>query len=205
MSEDSIPPLPRPDGTPLLAFEHFNPNGNSDNAVVFIKEENLLKFAGKHYAVVYGLADDVVVDEVFLLEKMFLLSGYDTIFVGYHHGKSPYPHQAVCRLTVLPDLKEEEKDEITAMIRSYSTQMAEAAKKVKVLVKEMKTISKEFEKKVVAYCPDFNVHEDFKFDLLKADSDEFVDLAGATNSILDYTTEVSSAEFFFSKKRKSSD
>jgi hypothetical protein len=58
MSDDCPPILPRPDASPLLAFERFNPNGNSDEAVVFIKEENLLKFAGKHYVVVYGLADD---------------------------------------------------------------------------------------------------------------------------------------------------
>jgi hypothetical protein len=83
--------------------------------------------------------------------------------------------------------------------------MAEAAKKVKVLVKEMKSISKEFEKKVVAYCPDFNVHEDFRFDVLQTDSEEFVDLVGATNFLFDYTMDVSSAEPFFSKKCKSSD
>ena len=205
MSDDRPPIFPRPDASPLLAFERFNPDGNTDEAVVFIKEDNLLRFAGKHYVVVYGLADDVVVDEVFHLEKHFLLSGHDTIFVRYRHGSSPHLHQAVCRLTVLPDLKAEAKEGLTAMLRSYSSEMAEAAKKVKVLIKEMKTISKEFEKKVLAYCPDFKVDEDFKLDLLKPDSDEFGDLVGATNSILDYTLDVSRAEPFLSKKRKSSD
>ena len=198
-----LPLSPRPDNCPLLTFEHFSSEGNSKDAVVYNKPEKTLKYKDNFYLVSYDcfLPGDVI-KEVFLKVKD---DGKETMIVRYSTSTAPTVYQKICRQTVVPDLKDEEKLEIFSLLKGYAGEMAREAEQVKASVKRMKELYKGLEQSVLKVRPGIVMDEDFNEDFLEESAEVFNTMVESATVVLEYAEDLSTVEPFPSKKRKSCD
>jgi hypothetical protein len=193
-----IAPIARPQTSPLLQFEIFNPDGNKEDSVVYFDETGLLKYNGKNYMLGCKLPEGCEITEVFLVEKF---RGEDTMFLCFE-DEDENEVQIKCKLTVLPG--DAEKVKLTTVFKDFRAEMAEETKGMADGFKRMKNLMTAFNASVESVCAGFNFHRDLDIDLPKPDSMQFRNMDGALEFMSREIGKLSEIEPF-SKKRKSCD
>jgi hypothetical protein len=150
------PPAPRPANCPLLKFEHYNPSGNSPDAVVYFETENLLKFDGKQYTVTYKLPALNLIQEVFMTVDY---KGIETISVRFMPQPNYYVLSEDCKRTVLHELKSGDKKKLTSMLNTFGKDLVDEAKELGERIKGMKKRMRAFQMDVKDAYPLFRVRK----------------------------------------------
>jgi hypothetical protein len=195
------PPTPRPAKCPLLKFEHYNPEGNSPDAVVYLEKKNLLKFDGKQYKVTYKLPALNLIRAVFMTENY---KGIETISVRFTQKPNYFDISADCKRTVLHELKSKDKVRLTSMLNTFGKALAEEAKEVGESVKRMKRQIKAFQKDVKDAYPLFELYEEVGITIPFADANEIHNIERGSE-LLATAAKTLAKSAPFSKKRKASD
>jgi hypothetical protein len=150
-----------------------------------------------------------VIKEVFIIVKD---NGNETIHVLYTTGKTETTgkpetvYQRTCKLTVIPDLKDNEKVDIVSHFKGYSSVMAQEAEQVMAAVQRMKAHFKELEQNVLRVRPGIVLDRDFKYDLLQDAAPGLSFMVDGADLILEHAAALASGEVFpVNKKRKFSD
>lgn len=186
-----IPKISRPDTSPLLEVELFNPEGNKDGAAVYCEDSELIKFGGKNYKPNGEIPEDYEVTG-FLIEDF---RGEEILFLNYDK-------QIKCKLVVVPS--DAEKLELSTVFKDFATGMAEETKKMEESFKRTKTLMAGFDPSVESACAGFKFARDRGIEIPTAGSEHFENM--------EYALENFSKEFGrlaatnpFSNKRKSCD
>lgn len=195
------PPLPRPANCPSLKFEHYSPEGNSHDAVVYFEKKNLLTFDGKQYKVTYKLPALNLIQDVFMMVNY---KGFKTISVRFMPKPNYYVLSADCRRTVLHDLKSKDKAKLTSMLNTFGKDLVEEAMEVSERIKSMKRKMRAFQKDVKDAYPLFEFEEDLEIMYPVADSSEIHNMERDSLALMKSAKSLGSAAPF-SKKRKASD
>ena len=195
------PPSPRPANCPLLKFEHFNPEGNSLDAVVYFEKKNLLTFDGKQYKVTYKLPALGLIQEVFMTVNY---KGFETISVRFMPQPNYYVLSANCRHTVLNELKSKDKVKLTSMLNTFGKDLVEEAKEVGERIRNMKRQMRAFQKDVKDAYPLFQFEEDLDILYPVADSSEIQNMERDSLALMKAAKTLANSAPF-SKKRKASD
>ena len=170
---------------------------------MYNKPEKTLKYKDNFYLVSYdGFLPGDVIKEVFLKVKD---DGKETMIVRYSTSTAPTVYQKICRQTVVPDLKDEEKLEIFSLLKGYAGEMAREAEQVKASVERMKELYKGLEQSVLKVRPGIVMDEDFNEDFLEESAEVFNTMVESATVVLEYAEDLSTVEPFPSKKRKSCD
>jgi hypothetical protein len=195
------PPTPRPANCPLLKFEHYNPEGNSLDAVVYFEKKNLLKFDGKQYKVTYKLPVIGLIQEVFMTENY---KGIETISVRFMPKQNYYILSANCQRIVLHEMKSKDKVKLTSMLNTFGKDLAEEAKEVCERVKRMKRQIKAFQKDVKDSYPLFQLDKEVGIRIPFADANEIHNIERDSELLVKAAKTLAKAAPF-SKKRKASE
>jgi hypothetical protein len=187
----------RPSTSPVLPFEVFNPDGNTEGSVVYSEETGLLEYKGKNYMLDRELPEDYEITEAFLIENF---RGKDTLFLCFTSDDDD--GQIRCKLTIVPS--DAQKVKLTTMLKDFGAEMGEATKQLADGFKRMKTLMTVFNASVESVCPGFNFERDIDIELPNPDSRYFENMDDALEYLSNGAEKLSAVEPF-SKKRKSCD
>jgi hypothetical protein len=187
----------RPSTSPVLPFEVFNPDGNTEGSVVYSEETGLLEYKGKNYMLDRELPEDYEITEAFLIENY---RGEDIIFLSITSDDDDM--QIRCSLTVIPS--DEEKVKLTTMVKDFGAELTYLTKAMVDGVKRMKKMMNIFNDSVESACPGFNFYRDFDIELPTPESRQFRNMDVALEYLSNEAEKLSATEPF-SKKRKSCD
>jgi hypothetical protein len=196
------PPFPRPATAPLVRFERFNVEGNSEDAAVYSEETGLIVYKNKHYMTNTVIKDSYVIDESFLMEDY---RAEEHILVRFRYRPGDYVLQASFRFTVLPTLKEEDKTKLTSMLHTFTGDMTKEVQHMKESIERLKGIIKVFNENVKSEYPGFKFEEDLDISIpTTKELDEEYGIEAGVESLLETMDKISASQPF-SKKRKASD
>ena len=199
------PPFIRPESCPSLEFEFFNTEGNSPDAVVYTESEGILTFKDKHYLMDTtfnsGFPTDInLIRDVFLMEN-FRGAG-EMLFVRYLRNADDNTQSAHCKRTMLPGLKTEEKEKLSAVLNTFGAELAKEAEELNHKIKRIKTLMDAFSKDTAETFPGLRFKEDLGVDV--PDSKGLEEMEGEALQLLE-TANSLAADEPLSKKRKASD
>ena len=125
----------RPESKPSLAFERFSNEGNSEDAVVYLENEELLAYKGKHYRVHSAcpiqprIHKNANILDVFLEDYGYMIVQFEV---------KTMKHELACPVFFYPD--PEQRAKLCAMFNRHGSQLKEAAEQVMQAIKRVKTI-----------------------------------------------------------------
>jgi hypothetical protein len=152
----------RPDDSPPLVLENLDASGNSPDAVVYMKDEQLLKHKDQYFLLRFDIDDEWELEDLYLYKnpeagkKDQLIAIFDEI-------------QLVCHQIVMPDA--EQKQKLAKTFKEFGAKMDIAAQKMADAVKGVKELYESLKADVNGVCAGFdtealNYRLDNKFPLL---------------------------------------
>ena len=188
----------RPESTPSLAFERFKEEGNTEGAVVYFPDINVLLYdkTQNFKPFVKNIPENTKINDVFLLK-----SG-DRLIVKYE-DEDDEDATMVCFPVVVPD--KEQKAKLTEMIQNTGSEVTGELKTIQESVKRIKTLVGTMNTAVQTLCPGFDLaamDEEAEFDL-PLELESLDKLESACIAIMEESDALAVAEPFL-KKRKAS-
>ena len=146
--------LERPDDVPTLKLEHFNAEGNSADAVVYMPDEGLMVYDGKHYEIKIVIEDDYEIIDLFL-DTYTDRNQKELTRLVLHYETLDNCRQELCYFVLEPNA--EQKAKLTQVFHKYGAEMAEAAEKFKEAAAKIKTLAASLPSDVDAVCAGFDI------------------------------------------------
>jgi hypothetical protein len=141
-----------------LAFERFNEEGNSPDAVIYMPEEGLLIHKSRQYLVEMFIPRDVKITKLSVNED-------GKSIVMQFNSRTDRIVKCVCPYhTTVPD--KDQMLKLNAMFRKHGAELADVVDKMKDLSEHAKMIIMKNKQELKALCPDLS------FDELDVDSDD---------------------------------
>jgi hypothetical protein len=209
MFRTRIRTIERPESTPTLAFEHFNPDGSgnyssaADAVVVYLPEKELLLHNGKHYNLHKKLPDGVEIVDLFLS-----VHGTRSLLVlkMKHPSYGTTVHQQNCYFVAIPDVEQQAK--LTTLLQRHGDNMTESVGRVKAEFKRIKSLFSTLNKDMNDVCPGYEPFNSSSGGFAGDDnnypiqgSEEFDDMETYFEDMLEMAVALAKVEPF-SKKRK---
>jgi len=187
----------RPESTPNLAFERFDEEGNTEGAVIYYPDFNVLEYnKTQNFKAEYDILESSTIKDVFLTKNS------DRMMVNIDDGEGDFTTM-VCFAVVVPD--KEQKAKLTAKVQTTGTRVIEEIKSIQQSIKRIRTIVETLNTDVKTLCPGFDLatlDEEAEFGLPLSDGNYNIDkLDAACIALLDESEVLAVAEPF-SKKRK---
>ena len=190
----------RPESTQSLAFERFKEEGNTEGAVVYFPDINLLQYdkTQNFKPFVKNIPENTKINDVFLLK-----SG-DRLIVKYD-DEDDEDATMVCFPVVVPD--KEQKAKLTEMIQNTGSEVTGELKTIQESVKRIKTLVGTMNTAVQTLCPGFDLaamDEEAEFDL-PLELESLDKLESACIAIMEESDALAVAEPFLKKRKAAAD
>ena len=207
MVRTRIHTIERPESTPTLVFEHFNPDeGNSADAVVYLSDKKLLLHNGRHYNLHNKLPDGVEIVD------LFPVHGHRFLVLKLKHSSygTNVIHQQNCYFVAIPDVEQQAK--LTTLFHRHGENVAEAVGRVKTEFKRIKSLFTMLKSDMDCICPGYEplnsssggFQDDDNNNYPLDGSEEFDDMDTYFGDMLEMAEALAKVEPF-SKKRKAVD
>ena len=199
MSRTRIAAVDRPESSPTLPFERFNPDGNSTEAVVYVVDDGILLYKGSSYIARKQIPESAAINDVFQYGKERMIVKYTPL------GDGEKERHMTCRLSVVPT--PEQRTKLTALFQQHGSKVVGIAEQMQAGVDQVNSLIGSLKTDVDSICPGYRfdcmcVFGDFDSAYPIQDVGDVDDLTCKVGSFLDGALELSTAEPF-SKKRKS--